>query len=75
MSIALTPDGKKIVSGGSDKTIRIRDTETGEQLKMLAGHDRTVTDIAVSPLVVRTRVESVNRYSFESVPEMDGRSL
>ena len=36
-------DGKRVVSGSSDKTIRIWDAETGQQLKQLEGHSGAVS--------------------------------
>ena len=38
MSVALTPDGRKGISGSSDKTVRVWDLESGECLKVLEGH-------------------------------------
>src|SRR5262249_23218776 len=40
--VAFTPDGRRLVSASADKTIRIWDTETGEELLTLRGHQDVV---------------------------------
>ena len=37
-SVALTPDGRKGISGSLDNTVRIWDLESGVCLKVLEGH-------------------------------------
>ena len=46
--IAFSPDGKKILSGSEDNTVRLWDTETGQLLYTLEGHTSSVTAIAFS---------------------------
>jgi WD40 repeat protein len=42
--------GKHIASGSDDKTIRVRDTDTGQIVSgPFTGHDRCVTSVAYSP--------------------------
>ncbi|KAJ8691471.1 hypothetical protein PTI98_011040 [Pleurotus ostreatus] len=49
-SVAFSPDGAKIVSGSCDKTIRIWDAATGQQVgDALTGHEDEVTSVAFSP--------------------------
>ena len=49
-SVGFSPDGKRIVSGSLDKTIRLWDAETGEPLRApLEGHQHSVTSVAFSP--------------------------
>ena len=49
-SVTLSPDGKHIVSGSGDQTIRVWDAETGEVVSQLfKGHTSFVTSIAFSP--------------------------
>ena len=48
-SVAFSPDGKRIVSGG-DKTVRLWDADTGQPIGApLSGHDNTVLSVAFSP--------------------------
>ena len=49
-SVAYSPDGRRIISGSSDKTIRIWDTETGAAVgKPLEGHSEGVYSVTYSP--------------------------
>ncbi|WP_418904166.1 caspase family protein [Moorena producens] len=47
--IAFSPDGKQILSGSDDNTVRLWDTETGQALHTFIGHTSSVTAIAFSP--------------------------
>jgi WD40 repeat protein len=48
-SVAFSPDGKTVVSGSTDKTIRLWSVETGETIQKLKGHSRLVNSVAFSP--------------------------
>ena len=48
-SIAITPDGSKVISGRGDKTLRVWDITTGESLAVLEGHQSWVNSIAITP--------------------------
>ncbi len=48
-SVAFSPDGKRIVSGGSDKTIKLWDAQTGSEIRTLQGHAAQVYSVAFSP--------------------------
>ncbi|EDR06801.1 uncharacterized protein LACBIDRAFT_299688 [Laccaria bicolor S238N-H82] len=49
-SVAFSPDGRHIVSGSGDKTVRVWDAQTGQSvIDPLKGHDDYVTSVAFSP--------------------------
>jgi WD40 repeat protein len=48
-SAVFSPDGKLIVSGSHDRTVRIWDSETGRCLKTLFGHTQSISVVAFSP--------------------------
>jgi WD40 repeat protein len=49
-SVAFSPDGKQIVSGSGDTTVRRWDAATGQQLlPALEGHTSGVRSVAFSP--------------------------
>lgn len=47
-AVAVTADGRRVVSGSSDKTLRVWDLETGES-RVLSGHAGTVLALALTP--------------------------
>jgi len=48
-SVAFSPDGSTIASGGHDTTVRLWDAHTGELLRTLNGHTDEVRTVAFSP--------------------------
>ena len=48
-SVAFSPDGKQVVSGSYDKTVRLWDAATGTALQTLEGHSDYVYSVAFSP--------------------------
>jgi WD40 repeat protein len=46
--VAFSQDGKRVVSGSGDKTVRIWDAASGEQQLELKGHSDWVTSVAFS---------------------------
>ncbi len=49
LSLAFSPDGKTIASGGRDYFVRLWDVETGALKAKLAGHTGVVNSLAFSP--------------------------
>ncbi|KAL5316296.1 hypothetical protein ACEPPN_015341 [Leptodophora sp. 'Broadleaf-Isolate-01'] len=48
-SVAFSPDGKQVVSGSGDKTVRLWDAATGALQQTLEGHSDQVNSVAFSP--------------------------
>ena len=49
LSVAFSPDGSRIVSGSDDNTIRLWDTQSGDNIATLEGHSGSVRSVAFSP--------------------------
>lgn len=47
--MAVSSDGKWVVSGSADRTVRLWNTQTGELVYILKGHANTVWSVAFSP--------------------------
>ncbi|MFM6375544.1 MAG: WD40 repeat domain-containing protein, partial [Microcystis panniformis] len=47
--VNFSPDGKTLVSGSYDNTIRLWNVETGQEIRTLTGHDRSVSSVNFSP--------------------------
>jgi WD40 repeat protein/serine/threonine protein kinase len=48
-TVAFSPDGRRIVSGSADSTIKVWDTDSGSELMTLRGHKDKVMSAAFSP--------------------------
>ncbi|KAJ3313821.1 hypothetical protein HDU76_002532 [Blyttiomyces sp. JEL0837] len=46
-TVAITKDGKKVISGGADTTLRVWDLDTGRLEQTLEGHTDEVTSVVV----------------------------
>ena len=49
LSVAFSPDGKRIVSGSEDQTLKVWDATTGQETLTLKGHTGAVQSVAFSP--------------------------
>jgi hypothetical protein len=45
-------DGKSVVSGSGDRTVRVWDVATGKAVQQLEGHSAAVTSVSFSPVRV-----------------------
>jgi len=49
MSVSVTPDGRRAVSVGGDKALRVWDLETGVCLRVLVGHAELIESVSMTP--------------------------
>ena len=55
------PDGRRVVSGSLDKTLKVWDVETGECVTTLKGHSGCVNGVAVFPDARRVVTASTDK--------------
>ncbi len=48
-AVAFSPDGRRLLSGSDDNTLRLWDAESGQNLRTLQGHEACVQSVAFSP--------------------------
>src|SRR5438067_13872671 len=48
-SVAFSADGKRIVSGSWDKSVKVWDADKGQEVRTLEGHTDAVSSVAFSP--------------------------
>jgi len=48
-SVAFSPDGKQVLSGSLDHTIKLWDVESGREIRTFLGHTEWVNSVAFSP--------------------------
>ena len=47
--VAVSADGRRVLSGSEDRTVRLWDLETGQELRRFEGHQAGVSGVAISP--------------------------
>lgn len=69
-SVILSPDGKTLISGSADQTIRIWNVETGILRNLLVGHTSIVRSLALTPdaklLVSGSADRTIKLWNFET---------
>jgi WD40 repeat protein len=73
-SVAISPDGKYIVSGNYDNTIKLWDIESGKEIRNFEGHSSIVASVAISPdgkyIVSGSHDKTVKLWDIESGEEI-----
>ncbi len=72
--INISPDGKYLLSGGTDATIRLWDVASGKEIKQLVGHSSGVITALFSPdgknIISSSKDETIRLWSTESGKEI-----
>src|SRR5437764_2709011 len=48
-SVAVSADGKRVLTSGDDKTLRLWDADAGKELRVFTGHTERIVGAALSP--------------------------
>jgi WD40 repeat protein len=49
LSVAFSPDGRQVLSGSNDNTIKLWDAASGREIRTFQGHTSSVYSVAFSP--------------------------
>ncbi len=73
-TIAISPDGKKILSGGRDNTVRLWDVATGKELFRLSNHTKMINSVIFTPngqkAISASGDETIKVWNLESGKEL-----
>jgi WD40 repeat protein len=72
-TIAYSPDGSKIISGGGDNLIKVWDAESGQEIRTLSGHTGWIYSAAYSPdgkRIVSCDIKTIKVWDAESGQEI-----
>jgi WD40 repeat protein len=78
-AVAFTPDGRRVVSGGIDCSVRVWDLATAKEVTHFAAHKNWVTDVACTPdgryVLSSSRDGTVKLWHLPTAPLMFGSPL
>ncbi len=69
-SVAITPNGKYVISGSYDTTLKLWDIKSGKEIKTLKGHKSYITAIVITPdgkyVISASRDETLKIWDIQS---------